>query len=220
MRICILFLILTLPRVFAADTNEFLNSWLAAQSQLKTWSADFIQTRTLTALKDPQRTPGHLQFQAPNNFKWELGKPPQTIAVRNSNEMVVAYPRLKRAERYPLGGSGNEPWQDALALMDAGFPENRAQLESKFKLLSITTTGKVARIAMEPKSAMARKFMSEVRLFLHTNDFSMAANELKFADGSSFRNDFTNGVKNPEIPTNTFSTAVPADFKIVEPMKQ
>jgi outer membrane lipoprotein-sorting protein len=220
MRICILIFALTLARTFGADTNEFLNSWFAAQSQLKTWSADFTQTRALTALKDPQRTLGHLQFQAPNNFRWELGQPPQTIAVRNSNEMVVVYPRLKRAERYPLGGAGNQPWQDALALMDAGFPTSRAELESKFKLLSITSTGEATRIVMEPKSATARKFMSEVRLFLRTNDFSMTANELKFADGSSFRNDFTNGLKNPAIPTNTFSTAVPVDFKVVEPMKQ
>jgi outer membrane lipoprotein-sorting protein len=206
--------------LFAADTNAFLNSWLAAQAELKTWSADFTQTRTLTTLKQPLQSRGHLLFAAPNNFKWELGNPSQTTAIRNSNEMVVVYPKLKRAERYPLSGAGNEPWRDALALMDAGFPENRAQLESKFKLLSITTTGEVARIVMEPKSAMAKKFMSEVQLFLRTNDFSMAANQLKFADGSTLRNDFSNGVKNPTLPTNAFATDVPSDFKVVEPLKQ
>lgn len=220
MRLTILIFAMTVARTFAADTNEFLNSWLAAQSELKTWSADFTQTRTLTALKQPLQSPGRLLFQTPNNFKWELGTPAQTTAIRNSNEMVVIYPRLQRAERYPLGGSGNEPWRDALALMDAGFPENRAELEAKFKLLSITATGEVAQIIMEPKSSLAKKFMSEVQLFLRTNDFSMAANQLKFADGSTLRNDFTNGTKNPPLPANAFSTEIPAGFKVVEPLKE
>jgi outer membrane lipoprotein-sorting protein len=216
----ILFFLLTLAPALAADTNDFLNSWLAAQSRLKTWSADFTQTRTLTALKDPQRSKGHLLFQAPNNFKWEILSPAQTTAIRNTNEMVVIYPKLKRAERYPLGGSGDEPWRQALALMDAGFPANRADLESKFKLLSVNATGEIASVVMEPKSAMAKQFMSQVRLFLRTNDFSMTANELKFSDGSTFRNDFTNSIKNPPLPADAFITAVPADFKVVEPMKK
>ena len=107
---------------FAADTNVFLTNWLAAQSTLKTWTADFTQTRTLKTLKQPLRSNGRLIFAAPNNFRWQLGDPAQTIAIRNSNEMSVIYPKLKRAERYPLTGAGNEPWRDALALMDAGFP--------------------------------------------------------------------------------------------------
>jgi outer membrane lipoprotein-sorting protein len=204
----------------AADTNAFLNSWLAAQAQLKTWSADFTQTRTLKTLKQPLTSTGHLVFKAPNNFRWELGNPAQTMAIRSSNEMVVIYPKLKRAEKYPLSGGGNEPWRDALALMDAGFPASRAELESRFKLLSISQTGAVAQIVMEPRSAMAKRFMSEALLTLNTNDFSMAANQLRFADGSVLRNDFTNAVKNPDVPANAFAADFPKDFNVVEPMKQ
>src|SRR4051812_1325831 len=92
-----------------ADTNSFLDSWLAAQSELKTWSADFTQTRTLKTLREPQLATGHLLFKAPNNFHWEITNPSPTIAIRNSNEMVITYPKLKRAEKYPLAGAGNEP---------------------------------------------------------------------------------------------------------------
>jgi outer membrane lipoprotein-sorting protein len=216
----ILLLFVLVYSAAAADTNAVLESWLAAQSQLKTWTADFTQTRTLKTFREPLLSTGHLTFKAPNNFRWELLSPQQTLAIRNSNEMVVIYPKLKRAEKYPLTGAGNEPWRDALALMDAGFPASRAELESRFKLTSISFTGELAQIIMEPRSAMARRFMNEVQLILRMNDFSMAANQLRFADGSTMRNDFTKAVKNPTIQSNAFSAELPADYKVIEPMKK
>jgi outer membrane lipoprotein-sorting protein len=206
--------------VCAADTNAFITQWLAAQSNLKTWTADFTQTRTLKTLKRPLKSHGHLIFAAPNNFRWQLGDPAQTIAIRNSNEMTVVYPKLKRAERYPLSGAGNEPWRDALALMDAGFPTSAAELESRFKLVSLRFTNDLAQIALEPRSAMAKKFMSEVQLSLHTNDYSMVANQLQFSDGSILRNDFTNAVKNPTLTLDEFDAKIPSDYTVVEPMKK
>jgi outer membrane lipoprotein-sorting protein len=203
-----------------ADTNALLSSWLAEQAKLKTWTADLTQTRTIRTFKDPLLSTGHLIFKAPNNFRWELTSPAPTIAVRNSNEMTVSYPKLKRAERYRLSSAGNEPWRDALALMDAGFPASRAELESQFKLLSFTQTNDLLRITMEPRSATARRFMNQVELILRTNDFSMAANQLRFADGSTLRNEFRNGLKNPELATNTFQADIPKDYTVMEPLKK
>lgn len=216
----LVFLIALSLSIGAADTNELITQWLAAQSNLKTWTADFTQTRTLKTLKQPLKSTGHLIFAAPNNFRWQLGDPAQTMAIRNSNEMTVVYPKLKRAERYPLAGAGNEPWRDALALMDAGFPTSAAELENRFKLLSIRLTNDLAQITMEPRSAMAKKFMSEVQLSLRTNDFSMAANQLQFSDGSILRNDFTNAVKNPPLNADAFQAKIPAEYNVVEPMKK
>ena len=204
----------------AADTNAFITQWLAAQSTLKTWTADFTQTRMLKTLKQPLKSQGRLVFAAPNNFRWQLGDPAQTVAIRNSNEMTVLYPKLKRAERYPLTGAGNEPWRDALALMDAGFPGSATELESRFKLLSLRFTNDLAQVTLEPRSAMAKKFMSEVQLSLRTNDFSMTANQLQFSDGSILRNDFTNAVKNPSLPPEAFDANIPAFYTVVEPMKK
>ena len=212
-------LLFTFP-AFAADTNAFITQWLSAQSQLKSWTADFTQTRTLKTLKQPLRSQGHLVFAAPNDFRWQLGDPAQTIAIRNSNEMTVIYPKLKRAERYPLGGAGNEPWRDALALMDAGFPTSAAELESRFKILALLMTNDLAQVTMEPRSAMAKRFMSQVQLELRTNDFAMMANQLQFADGSILRNDFTNSVKNPRLPADAFNANVPGDYSVIEPLKK
>jgi outer membrane lipoprotein-sorting protein len=48
----------------------------------------------------------------------------------------------------------------------------------------------------------------------------LRATELQFADGSSFRNDFTNAMLNPKIDDKMFSPPIPPDYKVVEPMKK
>jgi outer membrane lipoprotein-sorting protein len=203
-------------RLPAADTNAFLESWFAAQADVQTWSAALVQTRTLKALKDPLQATGRLWYAAPDQFRWQLGDPPQTIALRQSNEMLVVYPRLRRAERYALSESGREPWRDALALLDAGFPSNRKAFDQRFRLLSLDHTSTVAVVTLEPRSATARRFMQAIRLTLQTNDFSMVANEVQFADGSLLRNDFTNTTLNAVLAPDVFQVPLPEGFKVVE----
>lgn len=203
----------------AADTNVFLATWLRGQGELKTWAADFTQTRTLKVLTEPLRAPGRLWFAAPDRFRWELGQPPQTIALRRTNELFVIYPRLKRAERYALSANGGEAWRDSLALLDAGFPSGRAEFDARFRVLSLVETNGLVTVSLEPRGASARQFMKEIRLTLRTNDFALTANELRFADGSTLRNDFTNAVVNAVITPDRFDPGLPADVKVVEPTK-
>jgi len=207
------------PAVFAADTTPLLAHWLNSQTNIQTWTADFVQTRALKSLTQPLTASGHLWFAEPNRFRWELGNPPQTIAVRNADEMRVIYPKLKRAEVYPLNGSQAGPWRDALALLQAGFPRNQAELESQFRVLSETVTNQTCEVALQPKSAAARRMMPQIRIGFSTNDLSLRATELHFADGSTMRNDFTNMVLNSGLEEALFAPELDGDFKIIEPLK-
>src|SRR5215831_15574805 len=88
-------LLLGPPRL-CAEVGPLLTSWLAAQTNIHSWSADFIQTRVLKSLAQPLTATGHVWFAFPNRFRWELGNPPQTIAVREAGELLIVYPKLKR----------------------------------------------------------------------------------------------------------------------------
>ena len=201
----------------AADTNAVLESWFAAQAIVHSMSADFVQTRTLKTLVQPLTATGHLWFAPPNQFRWELGRPAQTIALRHADEMFVIYPRLKRAEHYPLGASAPREWRDAMSLLDAGFPRTRQQFDSQFQIQSLTETNGMWQLALQPRAAAAREIMPELRVFLKTGDFSLAGTELVFVDGSRMRNDFTNAVVNAPLDEKMFQWAAPADFKVTEP---
>jgi len=196
----------------ATDTNSVLESWLNAQTNFQTWSADFIQTRTLKSLTEPLTATGHVWFAAPERFRWELGQPPQSIAVREAGVMWVIYPKLQRAERYPLTGNQTGPWRDALSLLEAGFPRQPSGFEARFRILSRTFSNETCEVALQPKAAGARRLIPQIKIAFRTNDFSLRATELQWADGSTMRNDFFGATLNPALPEKLFAPGIPDDF--------
>jgi outer membrane lipoprotein-sorting protein len=204
----------------ATDTNSLLEAWFATQTNLHTWSADAVQTRIIKTFSQPLVSTGKVWVVTPDKFRWELGQPPQTIAIRQPTQLVLIYPRLKRAEKYPLDDKQPGPWRDALALLEASFPRSRAELESRFSVDSIAQTNGLLQVALRPKSAFARKFMSELQLGLQSSDFTPAFTELRFSDGSSMRNDFANSVTNAALPDNLFQIELGPDVKVTEPLKK
>ena len=107
-----------------------------------------------------------------------------------------------------------------MALLDASLPRDRATMEQNFRLLSAAETNSVLQMALQPKSASARQFIGEIVIGFHTNDFTIAATEMKFADGSILRNDFTNVVLNRTMDPKLFEANLPPDYTVVEPLKQ
>ena len=209
---------MTLP----LKAGEFpqLDAWLGSQEKIQTWSADFVQTRSFKALTQPLMATGQVWFTAPQRFRWELGRPAQTLAIRRTNEMMVIYPRLKRAEVYPLGGVERSPWQDTLALLEAGLPRSAADVESRFRVLTVTNSGADCHLVMQPKSSSARRWVSEIEIVFSTNSLALLATSLAFPDGSRLRNDFTNAVVNAPVDEALFNPVLGPEYKIVEPLKK
>lgn len=204
----------------AAEPSTLVTQWLNAQTNIQTWSADVVQTRNLKSLTKPLTAEGHVWFAAPNRFRWEIGSPPQTIAVRKTDEMLVIYPRLKRAERFSLDQQNAGPFKDTLALLDAGFPRSRADLDARFQIASQSLSNEVCTVVLQPKSPSARRMMPEIRVSFGTNDWTLRGTELQFADGSTMQNQFTNSKLNPPIDEKLFNPILESDIKIVEPMKR
>jgi outer membrane lipoprotein-sorting protein len=204
----------------ADDSSAVIDRWLAAQTNLHTWVADIIQTRSLKVLAQPLVSTGKVWVAMPDRFRWELGQPAQTIALRQSNQLSIIYPRLKRAERFPLDADQAGPWKDALALLDASFPRSRTDLESRFQILSVAQTNATVQVGLQPKSEFARRFMTELQITFHTQDCSPAAAELRFTDGSRMRNEFRNAVPNAPLNDALFEAKLDPDFTVVEPAKR
>ena len=173
----------------------------------------------MSTLTQPLTARGRVWFGAPRRFRWELGDPPQTIAVRQPAEVLILYPRLKRAERYPLDAASAGPWKDAMALLDAGFPRSRAELDATFAIAALTETNGLHTLALQPRSAAARKLMPEIQLTFSLRDHVLRATQLRFTDGSRLRNDFTNIVTNPRLDDALFAPVIGADYQVSQPAK-
>jgi outer membrane lipoprotein-sorting protein len=205
------------PGVDAADAASIADSWLAYQTNVATWTARVTQTRRLKSMVQPLTATGRVWFAAPNLFRWELGDPPQTIAVRQPDQMLVIYPRLKRVEQYPLDSGHPGPWRDALALLEAGFPRSRAELERRFRLLDHTATPELQSLTLQPRSTSARRLMPRIRVGIDPATHQLRFTEIEFADGSTMRNDFHEPALNPPLPEGTFSPAIHPNWEIVQP---
>jgi outer membrane lipoprotein-sorting protein len=203
----------------ASESDVLLNRWLEAQAGMKTWTADVTQTRTLKALAQPLTASGRVWYSAPSRFRWELGDPPRTIAIRQPDELLVVYPALKRAERYPLADGRAGQWRDALTLLEAGFPQTRNELEARFALLETQVGDAACLIRLQPKSSAARRMITEIQIAFSVDDLVLRSTQLHFADGSTMRNDFENPVMNPPIDPELFRIDLPADYKTTEPLK-
>lgn len=204
----------------AAELSPFTAAWLDAQVHIRSWSADFVQTRRLKSLTQPLTAPGHVWFAAPNRFRWELGHPPQTIAVRAPDELLIFYPQLKRVERFPLTGEQTGAWRDALALLEAGFPRSRAELDARYDILSQNVSNGIGKLVLQPKSATARRMMPRIEIDFDIRAHSLVGTELEFGDGSTMRNDFEHAEINPRLDNTMFAPPIPADYKVVEPLKE
>ncbi|HKW28557.1 MAG TPA: outer membrane lipoprotein carrier protein LolA [Verrucomicrobiae bacterium] len=199
------------------SSDAQFNRWFEVQTNTHSWSADFIQTRQLKVLNQPLVSTGKV-WVTPGEFRWELGQPVQTIVLRQPDQLLIIYPRLKQAEKYPLGAVPTGPIKDALALLDATLPRDRATMEKNFRLLSAAETNSMLQMTLQPRSDSARKFISEILIGFHTNDFTIAATEMRFADGSSLRNNFTNVILNQPIDPVRFEAKLPPDYTVVEPL--
>jgi len=214
-----LLLLLSAPISRAADYDAQFNKWFEVQTNLQSWSGDFNQVSTLTVLNQPLITPGKVWVKR-GEFRWEIGQPVQTIVLRTPDQLLIVYPRLKRAEKYPLGTVPTGPMKDALALMDASLPRDRASMEEHFKLVSATLTNSVLQMTLQPRSEAARKMIGQVMVGFRTNDYIIAETEMKFADGSKLHNNFTNIVLNQAFSPDLFDAKLPADYTVSEPLKQ
>ena len=202
----------------AAGPDAVLDQWFAAQKNSTSWSADFIQTRTLPTLTRPLIARGHVDFVVPGDFRWELGRPARTIALGHDSRMYVIYPLLKRAELYPLGPDTPKQWRDMMSLLQAGFPRNRQEFTAQFKVLSLTATNGDWQLALVPASEVTRQMVPELDLGFATNDFQLTSTEMILVDGSRMRTDFTNAVMNPSLDRSTFVWQPPPDYKVTEPL--
>jgi outer membrane lipoprotein-sorting protein len=202
------------------EGEALLNAWLEKQAGLQSWSAEFTQTRTLKALTQPLTTDGRVWFAAPNRFRWELGRPPETLALRTATTLLVVYPKLHRAERYPLTEAARGPWRDALMLLESGFPRNREEFAARFQVGTPEVAAGECRLSLQPRVASARKLIPQLRLAFSTNELALRWMELRFADGSTLRNDFRHAQWNPTLEAALFEFPLGPDLQLVDPLER
>ena len=185
-------------------SDEALDRWLEKQAGIHTWSADVVQTRALPSLTRPLEATGRVWFAVPNRFRWQLGDPARTVAVRTADELLVVYPRLRQVERYAFSADLDPAWQQVLALLEVGFPSDAAAFHESYEVLKTESVDGAWQFHLRPNSAAARRMLDGVRIQVARDDYRLLATELVFPDGSTMRTDFSHHRIDPPMDDDLF----------------
>lgn len=187
-----------------AQADDLLDAWLSKQVALNSWSAKLVQTRTIKNLKSPLQNPGAVWFQRPNQFRWQLGDPIKTIAIRIQDRLTVVYPKLKQIEKYALDEVSNPVWQQIPILLQMGFPNEKQSFYGSYDVISKTVQGDSFRYELVPKSEDLGKLLLRVFIEIDAAELSLSATELVFLDESKMRNVFSNHQYDPQLEISLF----------------
>lgn len=202
----------------ASEGDAFLARWLAAQNRLTSWSADLVQIRHLATLTRPLSTPGRVWFVAPDRFRWELGRPAKSVAIRDGATLWILSPSLRRAEKYSMEGAAAGPGRDMLALLDSGFPRDIDAFRRRFEVTDAAETNGVWRFSLQPRSETARRMAPGMTIEIGAHDDALRATEIRFADGSRLRTEFAAARAGDTMDPQLFSPGMDATWKITEPI--
>ena len=177
----------------------------AAQSNVKSLSADFTQIRALRTLRSPLLIKGKLWFQSPNEFRWELGTPPKTILIGTQQGIIIIHPSKKQAEKRPPSSSaGSLSDSSILGMMHMPGEGNIEDFQKKMQVLSINTSGSRCHIQMLPKDPAEARGLASINFDFDQVTGHWLSFELVTRDGSSLINEFSNVRINPIIPREVF----------------
>jgi outer membrane lipoprotein-sorting protein len=202
------------------SSREFLNAWMGQQAKIKTWSADVVQIRNLKSLTRPLKSRGQVWFLQPNRFRWQLGDPPRTIAVRKDDELLIIYPRLKQIERFAAGEDIDPAWKQVLSLLEVGFPSDSETFFSRYELVRTTRLKKSWKFELRPAAEVARKLLDRVTVEISKRDFTLLATELVFPDGSTMKNRFVHRRLNPDLDEGLFDFEIEEGYTVVNPLQK
>ncbi len=178
-----------------AAEPDALDQWIAAQDRIRTLSADFTQTRTLRALKNPLKSPGKIWFRAPGDIRWEHGDPARTIFLRVDGRNWLIEPVKRRAARVEPEGMGGP------GMMEFPFAKTRAELERRFRIADMRVEGRLCRLKLVPR---VEGGLAEMNVVLDTATGTMPSFVMKFQDGSTLANAYSNVRINEPVPGGTF----------------
>lgn len=219
--VLLLLLMQVLPSMAAEPEAEgksiVIREWMEQQAKVSSWKARFTQLRSIQTLAQPIQTPGKVWFEKPDRFRWELGDPAGTVAMRQGSDFWILYPKLKTAEHYPMDQLQERRWRPLLALLQIGFPTSQTEFEKQFKVLDIQEGDNEFTLKLVPRGTQEASWMKEMVLVLARDDFLLLRTEMYFADGSSMVNKFEESERNMPIDDELFEPALDG-FRVIEPL--
>lgn len=191
----------TVSSATGADLSV-VERWLQTNQGTKSLKVDFVQSRSLKALKSPIDQTGTLwlDYQT-NQFRWQLGDPAKTIVVSQGKKIVVMRTPLKRVEYRDAGQSSGS--SSGLSGLTKGFPRTMTEFQQRYRVLKIVEKGNAWEIATRPLGPDGEG-VSQFNFIIDRERYLLKGLIIDLKDGSSITTTFRRINRNPKIAAEIF----------------
>jgi outer membrane lipoprotein-sorting protein len=184
------------------EAEPILRDWIAKQSAIKTLQADFVQIRRLPTVRIPLKKAGRVWFDATSRFRWQVGEPPEFVAIGSKKELLLVDPKKSRARVLCEGEGSAGP----LRFEGLAFPFSKSfeEFDSRFKILSFRSAADTVELVLSGKDSRSAANVTSLRIVFQRNTGVVNLFEITFRDGSQIATEMTQVVINPRITEDTF----------------
>lgn len=194
----LLFCLLALPHACAAPA--VLDAWLKRQASIRTLECNFTQERKLPALKEPVTTTGKLSFAKPGKVRWQLGNPPETIAISDGTTLTLLDVGKKIARQQPA----NSPQAARFSLLNGQGFESPEAFKAAFEVIHHQQAGKIHQFALKSRDRRLRAQVPWIYLDIDPATNDLRSLEIELQDRSRIRTIFHKPTYNPNLPPTLF----------------
>ncbi len=181
------------------------------QGQIRTLSAEFVQTTRSPLLKDPIVAKGQFYLTKPDSVLWEYQSPEPMRFVVAEGSYTGYFPERKRAEQRDI-----KRWSEQLFRF-FGVGQGSKEL-GKFFDLALGDPGAdekdVYLLVLSPKKRRIRKNVDEVRLWVDASTLLPVRIDYVGRDGNQRDLRFLNTRLNPDLAAGLYKVKIPPGVPI------
>ena len=191
--------------------TEVLSRFDRVQGQVRTLSAEFVQTTRSPLLKDPIVAKGQFFLTKPESVLWEYSSPEPMRFVVAEGEYTGYFPARKTAEKRDV-----KRWSEQLFRF-FGLGQGSKEL-GKFYEITLGDAGKDDKpsylLLLSPKKRRVKKNVEEVRLWVDAATLLPVRIDYLGKDGAEREIRFVNTRLNPDLAAGLYHVKIPAGVPI------
>jgi outer membrane lipoprotein-sorting protein len=191
--------------------DQVLTRFDRVQGQVRTLSAEFVQTTRSPLLKDPIIAKGQFYLTKPASVLWEYATPEPMRFVVSDGTYTGYFPERKRAEKRDI-----KRWSEQLFRF-FGVGQGSKEL-GKFYEITLGESGPDERgtflLVLTPKKHRVRKRFGEVKLWVDAVTLLPTRIDYAGKDGDEREIRLLNTRLNPDLATGLYNVAIPEGVPI------
>ena len=191
--------------------NQVLTRFDQVQGQIRTLSAEFIQTTRSPLLKDPIIAKGQFYLTKPDSVLWEFQAPEPMRFVVAEGAYTGYFPERKKAEKRDI-----KRWSEQLFRF-FGVGQGSKEL-GKFYELALGDPGSDEKdaylLVLSPRKRRVRRNVDEVRLWVDASSLLPVRIDYVGRDGNERELRFLNTRLNPDLAAGLYNVKIPAGVPI------